>query len=175
MSDLRQDFIDGMAQAAATVTIVATDGLAGKAGVTVSAMSSVSADTEKPTLLVCVNDSTSAARRIIKNGVFSVNLLSDNQMKVSEIFAGRFGHGEEEKFAATNWSSGASGAPLLGGALASFDCKLVGDHIVGTHHVFFGEVEQVGRSGHGRALVYASRSYRTISSNPPTVNEGKET
>ncbi len=52
MSDLRQDFLDGMSCVAATVNVVATDGPAGRAGVTVSAMSSVSADTEKPVLLV---------------------------------------------------------------------------------------------------------------------------
>ena len=41
---LRQRFLDGMSQAAATVNVVTTDGPAGRYGVTVSAMSSVSAE-----------------------------------------------------------------------------------------------------------------------------------
>ena len=45
MTDLRQDFLDGMSFVAATVNVVATDGPAGRVGTTVSAMSSVSADT----------------------------------------------------------------------------------------------------------------------------------
>ena len=166
MSDLKEEFIEGMSQAASTVTIVATDGAAGMAGVTVSAMSSISADTAKPTLLVCVNQSSSAAEPIVENGVFSVNLLRDNQVKVSDVFAGRFGHSRDEKFSVTNWTTGETGAPLLDGALTSFDCNLVADQIVGTHHVFFGEVQQVRHSGRGHALVYASRSYRTISNIP---------
>ena len=52
---LREKFIGGMSHAAATVNVVTTDGLAGRGGVTVSAMSSVSADTPRPTLLVCIN------------------------------------------------------------------------------------------------------------------------
>ena len=44
MQTLRDRFIAGMARAATTVNVVTTDGPAGRAGVTVSAMSSVSAD-----------------------------------------------------------------------------------------------------------------------------------
>ena len=46
MTELRQDFLQGMSFVAATVNVVTTDGPAGRSGVTVSAMSSVSADTE---------------------------------------------------------------------------------------------------------------------------------
>ena len=53
--DIRQRFLSGMSHAACTVNIVTTDGRAGRSGVTVSAMSSVSADTPKPTLLVCIH------------------------------------------------------------------------------------------------------------------------
>ena len=42
--DVREAFLQGMSRAVATVNIVTTDGAAGQAGVTVSAMSSVSAD-----------------------------------------------------------------------------------------------------------------------------------
>jgi len=63
-SDLRARFLGGMAQAAATVNIVTTDGPRGRAGVTVSAMSSVSADMEKPVLLVCVHHLSPAAPAI---------------------------------------------------------------------------------------------------------------
>ena len=49
---LRQQFLHGMSHAASTVNVVTTDGVAGRHGVTVSAMVSVSADTPQPTLLV---------------------------------------------------------------------------------------------------------------------------
>ena len=52
---LRQSFLEGMSHVASTVNIITTDGPEGRAGVTVSAMSSVSPDTPKPSLLVCVH------------------------------------------------------------------------------------------------------------------------
>lgn len=48
---LRDRFVQGMALSAATVNVVTTAGHAGRSGVTVSAMTSVSADGEAPTLL----------------------------------------------------------------------------------------------------------------------------
>ena len=73
--ELKTIFLEGMSVAATTVNVVTTDGDAGRAGVTVSAMSSVSADTQRPTLLVCINENSSAAAAILENGVFCVNIF----------------------------------------------------------------------------------------------------
>lgn len=166
MSELRQQFIDGMSCVAATVTVVTTDGPHGRAGVTVSAMSSVSADSEKPTLLVCVNQSSSGADPTLSNGTFCVNILRDDQAFVSDTFAGRHGDKGEAKFGCADWTVGATGSPMLDGALVNFDCRLVETRLVGTHHVLFGQVEQVRLSEPGRSLVYANRAYGTSLSLP---------
>ena len=68
--DIRAQFLQGMSAAACTVSVVTTDGAHGRAGVTVSAMSSVSADGAAPTLLVCVHSLSPAAKTIIANGTF---------------------------------------------------------------------------------------------------------
>lgn len=161
MTELRQQFIDGMSCVAATVTVVTTNGPQGRAGVTVSAMSSVSADSERPTLLVCVNQSSSGADPILGNGTFCVNILRDDQAFVSDTFAGRHGDKGEAKFGCADWTVGATGSPMLDGALVNFDCRLVETRLVGTHHVLFGQVEQVRLSEPGRSLVYANRAYGT--------------
>lgn len=161
MTELRQQFIDGMSCVAATVTVVTTDGPMGRAGVTVSAMSSVSADSEKPTLLVCVNQSSSGADPILRNGTFCVNILRDDQAFVSDTFAGRHGDKGQAKFGCAEWTSGTTGSPMLDGALVNFDCRLVDSRLEGTHHVLFGQVEQVRLSEPGRSLVYANRAYGT--------------
>ena len=62
--ELRQRFLTGMSNAACTVSVVTTDGPAGRFGVTVSAMASVSADTPKPTLLVCEIGRASCRERV---------------------------------------------------------------------------------------------------------------
>src|SRR3979490_2549211 len=88
---LRQQFLHGMSHAACTVNVVTTDGVAGRHGVTVSAMVSVSADTPQPTLLVCIHGRSAVAAAVLENGVFCVNVLRDDQAHISDNFAGRSG------------------------------------------------------------------------------------
>ncbi|MGB5078686.1 MAG: flavin reductase family protein [Sphingorhabdus sp.] len=159
MADLRSDYLEGMSRAAATVNIITTDGSAGRAGLTVSAMASVSADTAKPTLLICINARSGGSDAIIGNGVFAVNVLGEDQTKVSDVFAGRTGQVGEARFDCARWDVGVTGAPLLEQALVSFDCRIALRRQVGTHHVLFGEVEEVRISGSGRPLIYAQRCY----------------
>jgi len=161
--DLRQRFLNGMGQAACTVNIITTDGPAGRAGVTVSAMSSVSADTARPTLLVCVHHLAQAAQRIVENGNFCVNVLKDDQSNVSDVFAGRFSDKFPDKFDCTKWVEMPTGAPRVVDPLVAFDCKVVSSERVGTHFVFFGEVEDMFHYENGSPLIYTNRSYGKVS------------
>ncbi|WP_138577626.1 LysR substrate-binding domain-containing protein [Paroceanicella profunda] len=160
---LREQFINGMSRAACTVNVVTTDGPAGRGGVTVSAMSSVSADTPRPTLLVCVNRTASAAAAILENGVFCVNVLRDDQSYISDTFAGRFRDRHPDKFSCAEWVTMASGAPRVRDPLVAFDCKVISSELVGTHHVLFGEVGDLFVAESGSPLLYAGRSYGAAS------------
>ena len=158
---LRSAFIAGMGHAACTVNIITTDGPAGRAGVTVSAMSSVSADTPRPTLLVCVHHLSPAAQKLIDNGAFCVNLLRDDQGYISDTFAGRFSDAVTDKFDCADWSPMPSGCPRVIDPLVAFDCTIVSSERVGTHFVFFGEVNDIFIADSGSPLIYANRSYGT--------------
>ena len=160
-SDLRQRFLDGMSHAACTVSVVTTDGLAGRAGVTVSAMSSVSADSSPPTLLVCVHHLSAAAEAILANGVFCVNVLRDDQSFISDSFAGRSKDTSGDKFSCADWTTEVTGAQRVIDPLVAFDCRLMSSQKVGTHYVFIGSVEHAFVAGEGSALVYAKRAYGT--------------
>lgn len=87
---IRDRFIEVMSCASCTVNVVTTGGPAGRAGVTVSAMASVSADSDWPTRLVGVHERSPAAAKIVANGVLCVNVLRDDQFYISDIFAARF-------------------------------------------------------------------------------------
>ena len=173
--DLRARFLAGMSHAAATVNIVTTDGPAGRGGVTVSAMSSVSADTPKPTLLVCVNAASSSAAALLENGVFCVNVLKDDQSYISDTFAGRFRDQISDKFVCAEWATMTTGAPRVVDPLVAFDCKVVSSDLVGTHHVFFGEVQEIFISGGGSPLIYANRAYGQTSriDGPESIGAGR--
>ena len=155
----KKRFYEGMSLAAATVNVVTTDGPGGKAGVTVSAMSSVSADAPRPTLLVCINENSAAAGTIPENGVFCVNVLRDHQSFISDAFAGRYKDQLVDKFDCTEWETSDLGIPRVADALVAFDCRIVSIKKVGTHHVCFGEVEDVYLGRGGSALIYANRAY----------------
>lgn len=158
-ADLKSRFFDGMSYAAATVNVITSDGVAGKVGLTVSAMSSVSADTPRPTLLICLNENSSATDTLLKNGVFCVNVLHNHQSYISDVFAGRYKDTVKDKFDSTDWVIGATGSPRVRDGLVGFDCEIVSTKKVGTHHVIFGEVAEITIAKKGYALIYANRSY----------------
>ena len=164
---LRDAFLDAMSRVAATVNVVTTDGPVGRAGVTVTAMSSVSADTPAPTLLVCIHHLSAAAAAIHENGVFCVKGLERAQVHISDAFAGRCG---ADKVSSGNWKLMTTGAPRLANPLVAFDCRLQSSRLVGTHHVLFGAVEDVYISGAGSALVYVERRYGIAHSLTPGVS-----
>jgi flavin reductase (DIM6/NTAB) family NADH-FMN oxidoreductase RutF/DNA-binding transcriptional LysR family regulator len=158
---LKQRFVEAMSRVAATVNVVTTDGPAGRSGVTVSAMSSVSADAEHPILLICVNKSSVSAGPIRANGVFCVNILRDNQTYISNRFAGRQGLSGAEKFAGMNWTSGITGSPRLLDCLVAFDCRVLSVQVMESHLVVFGSVEDIFVDRAGAPLIYANRRYGT--------------
>ncbi len=156
---LRQQFLIGMSHAACTVNVVTTDGVAGRHGVTVSAMVSVSADTPQPTLLVCIHRKSLVAEALLANGVFCVNVLREDQAHISDHFAGRSGAHGIEKFDCARWTTQVTGAPRVIDSLVAFDCRVTASERVGSHVVIFGSVQDIFVAGDGAPLIYANRAY----------------
>jgi flavin reductase (DIM6/NTAB) family NADH-FMN oxidoreductase RutF len=149
-------FVGAMRNAATGVNIVTTDGAAGRFGVTVSAFSSVSA--EPPLVLVCINRKSPLAAAICANGCFGVNVLSSDQRDLAASFAGYPSSGVPYDFGTTRWEESVSGAPVLAGAVAGFDCVLATSHNAGSHRIFIGRV--VGATSQSaRPLLYTNREY----------------
>ena len=160
---VRERFLEGMSRAAATVSIVTTDGPGGRAGVTVSAMTSVSAEVgAAPSLLVCIHHQSPAAKAIRRNAVFCVNLLRESQSAIAERFAGRTKDGS--KFSGAEWTTLKTGSPATAEALASFDCELESVLRQGTHWIFIGRVACVSIGKERDPLVYANRAYNCLQS-----------
>lgn len=154
-------FRDAMSRAVTGVSVVTTDGVAGRFGLTVSSVTSVSAD--PPLVLVCINARTPIRDAITANGVFTISLLSTEQRAVADMFAGRSGSGRHYEFDAATWTPGTTGAPRLDGAVAAFDCRLHHHFDAGTHRVFVGAVTAVVTHD-AEPLAYSRRRYgRTAS------------
>lgn len=159
-TDLRAAFVEGMSRAATFVAVVTTDGEGGRAGVTVSSLTSVSADGEHPSLLVCINRQSAAATSILQNRAFCANLLAEDQQDLANLFAGRSGTDRSERFDRIAWEAGSIGQPVLAGATATFECRLATALLWETHHIIVGRVAAVTLSSSGSALLYGQRAYR---------------
>jgi flavin reductase (DIM6/NTAB) family NADH-FMN oxidoreductase RutF len=150
---------DALSKAITPVTILATDGPSGKAGVTCSAVCSV-CDTP-PTILVCVNRNSFTNGVIKANGILTVNWLSADQSELSQLFAGLGGLSMPERFARSQWGTLASGAPYCKEAMMTLDCRVADAIEVGTHSLIFARVIATIKADERHPLAYYQRAYAT--------------
>lgn len=153
-------FREAMARLGAAVHVITTDGWAGRTGFTATAVCSVS--DQPPTLLVCVNRKSRCNLPLRENRVFCVNTLGADAAELADVFAGRTGAAHEERFAAGEWTTLKTGAPVLLAAVVAFDCRTVEVKSVATHNVFFAAVEAIHTGASKEALVYHERAYKRV-------------
>lgn len=149
------EFIDAMSRAVNGVSIVTTDGDLGRYGLTISSMTSVSA--EPAMLLVCINRGSAAHDAIRDNGRFAINVLGAHQKKLAAAFAGNSERGAPYLFDPSSWDL-ADRLPRLRLASAYFECELESAMTFGTHSIIVGRVVR-SRSGEHSPLLYTGRNY----------------
>ncbi len=154
-----EQFIAAMGLAATGVSVVTTDGPRGRFGLTVSAVSSVSAD--PPLILICINRRSPAAAAVDGNGQFAVSILADGHRAYAETFSGRPREGRPFDFSHHAWRDGDTGLPLVQDATAAFECEIDQHLDAGTHRIFIGRVVAAHR-GSAEPLVYCNRAFRRI-------------
>ena len=148
-------FRQGMRALPGAVTILACeDGERGCCGLTATAVCSYSA--EPPSLLACVNRASSLAGLLGEGGAFSVNLPGPDQEHVARAFGGMTMAKGAARFSAGSWVRGDSGAPLLAGARAVFEC-VVGEIIARSSHlIVIGLVQAIVLDSEDRAALFYS-------------------
>lgn len=157
MSVERAAFLAAMRQVAATVTVVTTDGADGLAGATVSAFTSLSADT--PSVLVCLRADSRIARSVLANRGFCVNVLPEDAVEIARAFAGPSPADPAERFRGLDLKADAHG-PILPRATA-FSCLLTDHMIHGSHAICIGSVVRLTIAGE-KPLTYLSGGYHIV-------------
>lgn len=154
-------YLAGMRRLAAGVSIVTAELAGMRAGLTVTSACSLTA--EPPRLLVCINRTAEAHDVIAGAGHFALNVLSAAQRDLADLFGGREDIFGDARFAQGRWLRGRTGAPILAGAAARFECRLVESLPVGGHSIFVGEVEAMPPLAEAaEPLVYHDRDYRRL-------------
>ena len=154
----RGDFLNAMRAVANSVTVVTTDGIAGRHGGTVSAFCSVSAD--PPTVLVCLHSDSHIADTVAQNGSFCVNVLPTSNQHASDRFAGRHDHQIIDRFDEVPLDKHEDINPILSGSTA-FHCRIKDIVVSGTHRIFIGRVVSV-KAGEPDPLLYFDGSYHQM-------------
>ncbi|WP_300550859.1 flavin reductase family protein [Roseovarius sp.] len=154
----RDRFINAMRRVVASVTVVTTDGPAGRFGATVSAFSSVSAD--PPSVLICLNAASRIARAVQQNGRFCVNVLPETGPEIADRFAGRDDDWITDRFSGVNTFGLPGTAPLIDGA-TGFSCELQQCMTSGSHLILIGNVHGVLDAG-ARPLAWREGGYHRV-------------
>ena len=152
----RQIFIDAMRSVAQSVTVVTTDGPAGRHGATVSAFCSVSAD--PPMALVCLNGKSRISDLVLENRFFAVNVLPHNANHVADRFAGLHDALVPDRFDGIHVDG--PELPTIAGATV-FHCELDKAVPSGTHNIVIGKVHSVTH-GTKQPLAYLDGAYHEV-------------
>jgi flavin reductase (DIM6/NTAB) family NADH-FMN oxidoreductase RutF len=161
------DFRSAMRHLAGGVSVITVGRGNDITGMTVTSVSSLAVD--PPSLVVSINRASSSWPLLKRHGFFGVNILTADQIDVAERFTGKDGLKGAERFAGATWTSGASGVPLLAGALAAIDCEaedIIERH---SHAIVIGRVLDLRLSSRTAALAYWQGQYVAIDQNEDAV------
>lgn len=130
-----RDFRDALGRFAtgvAVVTALAPDG--SKVGLTISSFNSASL--APPLVLWSLMKTASSLPLFNTIGHYAVNVLGASQKELALQFSRR----NVDRWAGVGYQLGASGVPLLDGAIASFECRNRSRYDEGDHVILVGEV-----------------------------------
>src|SRR6476469_6021013 len=107
------DFRSAMRRLAGGVSVITAGRGKDISGMTVTSVSSLSV--EPPALIVSINRASSSWPLVKRYGFFGVNILNSDQVEIAERFTGKGGLKGADRFAGAEWTTRASGVPLLTG------------------------------------------------------------
>jgi flavin reductase (DIM6/NTAB) family NADH-FMN oxidoreductase RutF len=153
-------FRSALRHLAGGVSVITTGHGEDRTGLTATSVSSLSA--EPPTLMFGLNLGSSSFPVLARHRSFAVNFLNAAQKQIADRFAGRGGEKGAARYDGAEWSTGATGAPLLDEALAALDCEveeLIERH---SHAIVIGRVREVRLGGDDAALLYWRGDYERL-------------
>lgn len=107
-------------------------------GLAASSFTSVSL--EPPLVLFCIANTSATWAQMKDCAGFAASILAENQEGV----CGRLAQKGVDRFAALSWHPAPSGAPVIAGAVAWFDCEFYSRHAAGDHEIVVGLVTSLG-------------------------------
>jgi flavin reductase (DIM6/NTAB) family NADH-FMN oxidoreductase RutF len=117
-------------------------------GLTANSFNSVSLN--PPLVLWSLSQAASSMAAFRTGSHYAINILAADQQALAQRFATR----HIDRFADVEFIEGQSGAPLLTGTVASFECFNRSRYVEGDHVIFVGEVERCNHQAGASPLLY---------------------
>ena len=136
------------------ITVVTTVHEGVTYGMTANAFVSVSLD--PPLVLIAADNRTRFHEKVSRSGRYGVSVLSEEQGKFSDHFAGR--ERQEDAEIPFVWQDG---MPLIEGAVAHFVCRVIDPHPAGDHTLHIARVEYLNYQG-GAPLLFYTGTYGNL-------------
>ncbi|MGB3434563.1 flavin reductase family protein [Achromobacter sp.] len=113
-----------------------------------------------PLVSFSVMSSSASYPKIRRAGRFVVNILSDEQVQISNQFAQR----GTDKWREVEWRESPLGNPIIAGSLHWLDCEIYAEHAAGDHLIVIGEVKALNlqEAASTQPLLYFKGQYRNI-------------
>jgi flavin reductase (DIM6/NTAB) family NADH-FMN oxidoreductase RutF len=118
-------------------------------------------------VLICVDARSETHAGFRASGRFAVSVLAEDQEEVSRQFA----WGGPDKFDRAPLVQGVTGLPLVAGAVAHLECRVVAAHAAGDHTIYVGEIEALAAQS-GRPLLYHQGRYGRLAGPGPNGGTG---
>lgn len=138
------------------VTIVTARTPAGALiGLTANSFNSLSLS--PPLVLWSLSQAAGSMPALSTGSHYAINVLAADQKALAERFAGR----RDDRWTGVAYTEGASGAPLITGAAASFECFNRSRYEEGDHVIFVGEVERCSHQPGAAPLLFHGGKFYT--------------
>lgn len=113
-----------------------------------------------PLVSFSVMSASASYPKIRQAGRFVVNILSGEQVKISNQFARR----GTDKWHGVDWQQSPLGNPIIAGSLHWLDCEIHAEHAAGDHLIVIGEVKALSLQDTAAAqpLLYFKGQYCNI-------------
>jgi len=151
-TDLGPRFRQAISRFTTGVAVITTRTAAGPAGMTASAVASLSMDPLQ--LLVCIATRLPTCQAIAESGRFAVNVLGQGQERLARHFATP----QPDKFAGVALRSDCD-IPVLTDAIAHFVCAVGGTLPGGDHTIVVGDVLRCDHVPQATPLLYFASSF----------------
>lgn len=150
-----------MGRFATGVTVVAARHGPLLAGMTANGIASISID--PPLMMASIGQQSETHRAMVGSHAFAVSVLAEDQQALAECFAQPTTAVKLTRFCDAEWHEAETGSPILEGAIAYFDCRLIERHAGGDHTIFVGEIVAAGYREDAAPLLWFGSRYRRLS------------